>query len=55
MTRSEAKAIIYQVINSGIISDKLEIDLVDVCGAICEGFEPCDDANEYCEGCDLAE
>lgn len=55
MTRDEAKNIIYDVINSGIISEELEDDLTEICNTICEdSFEDCkvpEIGINYCEGC----
>lgn len=51
MTREEAKQVIYQIINSGIISSELEDKLTEVCEHICaDDFEACD-GTLYCEGC----
>lgn len=42
MTRFEAVHAIYDVINSGIISSKLEENLQDVANGLCrDGFEQC--------------
>ena len=55
MTRQEAKETIYKVINSGIISEELEMELTEVANHICDNdFEKCNgnDFNScYCEGC----
>jgi len=51
MTREEAKAIIYTVINSGIIDTELEESLEEVANTICDdSFAKCK-GSEYCEGC----
>lgn len=58
MTRREAVEIIYEVINSGIISEELEEELTEICNCICNNsFEQCI-ANKhinYCEGCEFLE
>lgn len=57
MTRREAVEIIYEVINSGIISEKLEEELTEICNCICDiganSFEQCkwDKYINCCEGC----
>lgn len=56
MTREEAKYTIYEIINSGIISDELSDDLIEVCNHICnDDFEMCECPPEgrtnCCEGC----
>ena len=56
MTRSEASYVIYEIINSGIISEKLEEELEDVANAICEdSFEKCSgqECERYCDGCEF--
>ncbi len=63
MTREEAKAAIYEVINSGIISEDLEERLQEAANCICENnFEPCkiderckQGYPNYCEGCQYQE
>jgi hypothetical protein len=59
MTRYEAKNVIYDVINSGIISEDLEENLVEVANCICDnGFEICpEEYLRYCkrDECDNAE
>lgn len=53
MTREDAKKIIYEVINSGIISEELEQELTDVANFICsDGFEKCKTTSPYCEDCE---
>lgn len=52
MTRSDAVQAIYEIINSGIISDDLEAKLTEVANHICDDdFEKCVDDDCYCEGC----
>lgn len=56
MTRSEASYVIYEIINSGIISEELEEELKDVANAICEdSFEKClgQECERYCDGCEF--
>ena len=58
MTRKEAKSVICEVINSGIISAELEQDLQEVCNCICDDdFDECkaDCDTIYCEGCPFLE
>lgn len=58
MTRKEARNIIYEVINSGIISEELEQDLQEICTCICDDdFDNCkaDCDAAYCEGCPYLE
>lgn len=51
MTREEAKMIIYELINSGILAEDLEDKLVDIAQRICaDDFDKCV-GTEYCEGC----
>lgn len=53
MTRNEAVKIIYEVINSGIISEELEQELTDVAHSICsDSFENCTHNSPYCEDCE---
>lgn len=56
MTRDDAIHIIYEIINSGIITEELSDDLTKVCNHICnDDFEMCEYPPEghtnYCEGC----
>lgn len=51
MDRFTAKDTIYKIINSGIISEELEEELVEVANCICFGFEECSEPSPYCEGC----
>lgn len=57
MTRIEASHIIYEIINSGIISEELEDNLQDIANTICEdSFEKCpSECSIYCEGCKFME
>lgn len=59
MTRKEAKSVIHEIIDSGIISEELEDDLQEVCNTICnDSFEMCsvpDIGPNYCEGCKYQE
>lgn len=42
MTRTEARAVIYKVVNSGILDIDLEGDLTEVANHICDdGWENC--------------
>lgn len=51
MTREEAKQVIYQLINSGILSEELESKLDEVVEHICaDKFEKCD-GTPYCGEC----
>lgn len=53
MTREEAKLIIYELINSGILAEDIEEKLVDIAQRICaDDFEKCV-GTEYCEGCEF--
>lgn len=51
MTRYEAMHAIYDVINSGILSDECEEKLTEVVNCICEdGFETCpNECLRYCK------
>ena len=54
MTRKEAINVIYEVINSGIISEEIEDNLQKIINCICEDdFDDCeaDCDTVYCEGC----
>ena len=59
MTRKEAILAIYEVINSGIVSDELSDKLSEVCDCICNNdFINCEvdprcesGYPNYCEGC----
>jgi len=55
MIRSDASYTIYEVINSGIISNELEERLQEVADAICENsFEKCSsECQRFCEGCEF--
>jgi hypothetical protein len=57
MTRKEATAIIYDIVNSGILDEGLEEGLTEICEHICtDDFELCatsDDYPNYCEGCEF--
>jgi hypothetical protein len=59
MTRFEASHIIYDIINSGIISEELEDELAEIVSCICENsFEICpSEVLRYCkmDECDNAE
>ena len=51
MTREDAKQIIYQLINSGILSEELEEKLEEVAKHICANdFEKCN-GTPYCKDC----
>lgn len=53
MTRNEAVMVIYEVINSGIISEELEQELTDVAHSICSNsFSDCEQTSPHCEGCE---
>lgn len=49
MTREEAKDILYQLINSGILDEELQANLEELAEHICQNdFEECV-GNEYCK------
>lgn len=51
MSREEAKQIIYQLINSGILETELENKLTEIAEHICaDDFEACK-GTEYCNEC----
>lgn len=51
MTREEAKHVLYQLINSGILDSELEEKLTEVAEHICANdFEGCT-GTEYCLEC----
>lgn len=51
MTREDAKQIIYQLINSGILSEELEDKLDKIVEHLCaDNFEKCA-GNPYCGEC----
>lgn len=53
MTMNEAVMVIYEVINSGIISEELEQELTDVAHSICSNsFSDCEQTSPHCEGCE---
>lgn len=55
MTREYAKSLLYDIINSGIISEELEEGLMELVATICkDSFELCEEPEvgiNYCEGC----
>lgn len=55
MTRQEASEVLYTIIDSGIVDDRLEEQLRDIANAICgDRFDECDSdgfVSCYCEGC----
>lgn len=52
MTRSQAQHIIYEIINSGIVSEEIEDGLNDLANVLCFGeFEECEETSPYCENC----
>jgi hypothetical protein len=53
MTRYDASKILYDIINSGIISEGLEEYLQELSNNICENrFEPCPkECVHFCDGC----
>ena len=52
MTREKAQSIIYEIINSGIVSEEIEEGLNELANTICYGeFEKCEATSPYCEGC----
>ena len=52
MTREKAQHIIYEIINSGIVSEEIEEGLNELANTICYGdFEDCETTSQYCEGC----
>lgn len=51
MTREEAKELIYELINSGILADELEEKLTDLADRICQdNFDLCT-GTDYCGDC----
>lgn len=52
MTRAEASKLIYEIINSGIVSDEIEQGLTELANILCYGeFEKCDESSPYCDNC----
>ena len=52
MTRAEASKLIYEIINSGIVSEEIEEGLNELVNTICYGeFEDCEETSPYCDGC----
>lgn len=52
LTREKAQHIIYEIINSGIVSEEIEEGLNELANTICYGeFEKCEATSPYCEGC----
>ncbi len=52
MTREKAQHIIYEIINSGIVSEEIEEGLNELANTLCYGeFEDCETTSPYCEGC----
>ena len=51
LTREDAKSVIYQLINSGILDEALENKLLELCEHLCkDDFEECD-GTFYCQEC----
>ena len=51
MSREEAKLLVYQLINSGILDSELESKLTELAEHICKNdFDKCT-GTEYCENC----
>lgn len=51
MSREEAKELIYELINSGILAEDVELQLVELAEHICSNdFEDCI-GTDYCENC----
>ena len=51
MTREDAKNVLYQLINSGILDSTIEGKLADIAERICnDDFETCI-STEYCGAC----
>ena len=52
MTRAEASGVIYEIINSGIVSEEIEEKLTDLANVLCYGeFDKCEETSPYCTGC----
>lgn len=52
MTRAEASRTIYEIINSGIVSEEIEEKLTDLANTLCYGeFDKCEETSPYCAGC----
>ena len=52
LTREKAQSIIYEIINSGIVSEEIEEGLNELANTICYGeFEKCESTSPYFEGC----
>lgn len=52
MTREDARKVLYELINSGILDSSIEEKLTDIAECICnDKFEPCI-GTEYCENCE---
>jgi hypothetical protein len=52
LTRAKAQHIIYEIINSGIVSEEIEDGLNELANTLCFGeFEECEETSPYCENC----
>ena len=52
LTREKAQSVIYEIINSGIVSEEIEEDLTELANTICYGeFDKCEATSPYCENC----
>lgn len=52
MTRAKASKVIYEIINSGIVSEEIEEELTELANVLCYGeFEECEETSPYCENC----
>ena len=52
MTREKAQHIIYEIINSGIVSEEIEEGLNELANTLCYGeFEECESTSPYCAEC----
>lgn len=52
LTREKAQRVIYEIINSGIVSEEIEEELTELANTICYGeFEKCESTSPYCESC----
>ena len=52
MTRAEASKLIYEIINSGIVSEEIEDGLNDLANTLCYGeFEKCEETSPFCDNC----
>lgn len=52
MTRADAQSLIYEIINSGIVSEEIEDGLYELANTLCYGdFDDCEEFSSDCIGC----